>query len=182
MSRLLSSTVTVVETRLSVWEALAGRAPGRPVGPADPGLWAAVVERLNPARARPVLRLGIEAVELVNVREVPYVMLRSPDDRGGACYLRLSPEEWQLAQLMDGTRTVARLVADFARISGRLAPDQVTRFVADLAGNRMLEELPVDAFHRLQRVHRRPWPVRLGKGLLATAQGRRVVLARVDPF
>lgn len=174
--------MTVVETRVSLWEALAGRAPGQPTGPVDPGLWAAVVERLNPARARPVLRPGVESVELVNVRDVPYVMLRSPDGRGGACYLRLSPEEWRLAGLMDGTRTVARLVAEFARISGRLAPDQVTRVVADLAGNRMLAELPVDAFRPLDAVTRRPWPVRLGRGLLAVARGRRMVLADIDPL
>ncbi|WJK40379.1 cyclic nucleotide-binding protein [Solwaraspora sp. WMMA2056] len=173
--------MTVVETRMNVWEALAGRAPGQPVAPADAGLWAAVVERLNPARARPVLRTGIENVELVSVRGMPYVMLRSPDG-GGACYLRLTPHEWQLAQLMDGTRTVARLVAEFARIAGRLAPDQVTRVVADLAGNRMLAELPVDAFRPLDRVHRRPWPLRLGRTLLAVARGRRTVLADVDPL
>ncbi|MFY1633878.1 cyclic nucleotide-binding protein [Solwaraspora sp. WMMB335] len=174
--------MTVVETRMSVWEALAGRAPGQPVAPADAGLWEAVVERLNPARARPVLRPGIEYVELASVRGVPYVMLRSPDDRGGSCYLRLAPEEWRLAQLMDGSRTVARLVAEFARIAGRLAPDQVTRVVADLAGNRMLAELPVDAFRPLDKVHRRPWPARLGRSLLAVAQGRRTVLANVDPL
>jgi putative peptide zinc metalloprotease protein len=174
--------VTVVETRVSLWEALAGRAPGQPAGPVDPGLWAAVVERLNPARARPVLRPGVESVELINVRDVPYVMLRSPDGRGGACYLRLSPEEWQLAGLMDGTRTVARLVAEFARISGRLAPDQVTRVVADLAGNRMLAELPVDVFRPLDAVTRRPWPIRLGRGLLAVARGRRMILADIDPL
>ncbi|MEV4538002.1 cyclic nucleotide-binding protein [Asanoa sp. NPDC049518] len=174
--------MTVVETRVSVWEALAGRAPGQPVGPHDPGMWAAVVERLNPARAKPVLRAGIEQVDLVSVRDVPYVMLRSPDDRGAACYLRLTPEEWQLATLMDGTRTVARLVAEFARIGGRLAPDQVTRVVADLAANRMLAELPVDAFRPLARVHRRPWPMRLGRTLLAFAQGRRTVIADIDPL
>ncbi|GAB3870584.1 cyclic nucleotide-binding protein [Dactylosporangium cerinum] len=172
--------MAVIETRISVWEALAGRAPGVPIAPADSGLWQAVTDRLNPARARPVLRAEVEAVTLTSARGVDYVMVRSPD-RGEACYLRLTPDEWSLAQLMDGSRTVARLVADFARISGRLAPDQVTRIVADLAGNRMLDELPVDAFHRLQRVHRRPWPIRLGKALLATAQGRRVVIARVDP-
>ena len=83
---------------------------------------------------------------------------------------------------MDGSRTLARLVAEFARISGRLAPDQVRRVVADLAGNRMLEELPVDAFAPLQRVQRRPLPLRLGRGLLAFAQGRRMVLANVDPI
>ncbi|GAA2346128.1 cyclic nucleotide-binding protein [Dactylosporangium salmoneum] len=173
--------MAVIETRISVWEALAGRAPGVPLGPADVGLWHAVSDRLNPARARPVLREGVEAVMLTSARGVEYVMLRSPDS-GESSYLRLTPEEFRLAQVMDGSRTVARLVAEFARISGRLAPDQVTRIVADLAGNRMLDELPVDAFTRLQRVHRRPWPIRLGKGLLATAQGRRVVLAKVDPF
>jgi putative peptide zinc metalloprotease protein len=171
--------VTVVETRVSVWEALAGRAPGTPVAPADPGLWAAVAERLNPARAKPVLRTGVEAAQLVSVRNVEYVMLRSPD-RTLACYLRLTPDELALARLMDGTRTVARLVAEFARITGRLAPDQVTRVVADLAANRMLEELPVDAFRPLAKVKR--WPARLGRGLLAGIRGQRLVIARIDPF
>ncbi len=173
--------MTVVDTRLSVWEALAGRAPGNPVAPADPGLWSAVAERLNPARARPRLRPGIEESRLTSVRGVDYVMVRSPD-QGDACYLRLTPEEWALAGLMDGTRTVARLVAEFAKLSGRLAPDQVTRVVADLAGGRMLEELPVDAFRRLDKVHRRPWPVRLGRGALAFARGRRLLAVRVDPL
>ncbi len=85
--------MTYVDTRMNVWEALAGRAPGEPLGPADPGLWGAVVDRLNPARARPVLRAGIEAVELTSVRGSAYVMLRSPDDGSRACYLRLTPEE-----------------------------------------------------------------------------------------
>ncbi|MEE6257164.1 cyclic nucleotide-binding protein [Plantactinospora sonchi] len=174
--------MAVVESRVSVWEALAGRAPGQPLGPAEPGVWSAVVDRLNPARARPVLRPGIECAELVSARDVPYVMLRSPDSGGDARYLRLSPEEWQLAQLMDGSRTVARLVAEFARIAGRLAPEQVTRVVADLAGNRMLAELPVDAFRPLDRVRRRPWPLRLGRGLLAAARGRRSVVVDVDPL
>ncbi len=173
--------MTIVETRISVWEALAGRAPGQPLGPADPGLWSAVAERVNPAKARPVAQDGIEESELVSARGVAYTMLRSPDG-AKACYLRLSPEEVQLVHLMDGTRTLARLVADFARISGRLAPDQVRRVVADLAGNRMLEELPLGAFAPLQRVHRRPWPIRLGRGLVAFAQGRRMVLANIDPF
>jgi putative peptide zinc metalloprotease protein len=173
--------VTVVETRVSVWEALAGRAPGQPIGPADPGLWSAVAERLNPVRARPRLRPDVEVSHLVSARAVPYVMLRSPDVRS-ACYLRLAPEELELAELMDGTRTVARLVAEFARISGRLAPDQVTRVVADLAGNRMLEELPVDAFRPISRTRREPWPIRLGRGILAAVRGRRVILASIDPL
>src|SRR5215468_5465074 len=172
--------MTVVETRISVWEALAGRAPGQPLGPADPGLWTAVAERVDPAKARPVLRAGIEESNLVSARGLAYTMLRSPDG-AKACYLRLAPDEVAVAHLMDGSRTLARLVAEYARISGRLAPNQVRRVMADLAGNRMLQELPVDAFAPLQNVKRRPWPVRLGRGLVAFAQGRRMVLANVDP-
>ena len=178
--------VAVSGTQFSVWEALAGRAPGQPVGPADPGLWAAVAERVNPTKARPRLRDGIERADLVSVRGVGYVMLRSPDDGNGRrgtapCYLRLAPEEVELAELMDGTRTLARLVADFARISGQLAPDRVRRVVADLAGNRMLDELPLDAFKPLDRVRRDPWPLRLGRTMLAFVQGRRMVVANIDP-
>ena len=172
--------MTYVETRTNVWEALAGRAPGEPVGPADPSVWAAVVDRLDPARAKPVLRAGIEAVPLTSVRGSAYVMLRSPDGGGRACYLRLTLQEWQLALMLDGTCTVARLVAEFARIAGRLAPDQVRRVVADLAGNRMLEELPVDAFRPLREIKRRPFPARIGRGLLAVVRGRRMLTVDID--
>jgi putative peptide zinc metalloprotease protein len=173
--------VTIVESHTSVWEVLAGRAPGKPTGPADPGLWRAVSDRLNPARARPRLRDGLEVAELVSARGSTYVMLRSPDRRD-ACYVRLTPEEWALAELMDGDHSVARLVGEFARITGRLAPEQVTRVVADLAGNRMLEELPVDAFKPLERMRAAPLMARYAAGLLAFARGRRVVLAGIDPL
>ena len=166
---------------LSLWEALAGRAPGQPAGHADPGLWHAVAERLNPARARPQLRKGIEHQTLATARGDTYVMLRSPDQLA-PCYVRLTPDEWQLAQLFTGQHTVARLIAEFARISGRLAPEQVIRVVADLAANRMLHELPVDAFKPLERLHRKPWPVRLGRGIVSALRGRRVILAGIDPL
>ncbi len=171
--------MTYVETRVSLWETLAGRAPGAPVGEGDPRVRGAVNDRLDPARARPVLRDGIEWAEQISARGVAYVMLRSPDGAASR-YLRLSPEEWLLAQLMDGSLTVARLVAEFARIAGRLAPGQVRRVVADLAANRMLDDLPADAFGSAEPAHRRAWPVRLGAGVLAVARGRRMVVADVD--
>jgi putative peptide zinc metalloprotease protein len=177
--------MAVAETRISVWDALGGHAPGRPAAPTDPGLWAAVIERLNPARATPALRRGVERAELVSVRDIPYAMLRSPDRDGrGAAdvphYLRLAPEEAALAELMDGHRTVARLVAEFARISGRLAPDQVTRLVADLAANRMLEELPDESFRPAERGAARPLPARWAGAALAALGGRRIVLGDAD--
>jgi putative peptide zinc metalloprotease protein len=173
--------VAFVGTQVSLWEAIAGRAPGQPIGHADPGLWQAVAERLNPARARPQLRKGIEHRTLATARGDTYVMLRSPDQLS-PCYVRLTVEEWRLAQRFTGEHTVARLIAEFARISGRLAPEQVTRVVADLAANRMLGELPVDAFKPLERLHRKPWPVRLVGGLVSALRGRRVVLAGIDPL
>jgi putative peptide zinc metalloprotease protein len=153
-----------------------------PSGPADAGLWHTVADRLNPASARPVLRDGIEVRHRNTVRGGRYVMLRSPEEGGRSSYLRLSPEEYQLALMMDGTGTVARLVAEFARIAGRLAPDQVRRVVADLAANRMLEELPMDAFRPLREMRREPLPKRVGGSLAAAARGRRVLSVGVDPL
>ncbi|MCI0584181.1 MAG: M50 family metallopeptidase [Chloroflexi bacterium] len=164
----------------SLWEALAGRAPGRPTGPAEPGLYDAVIERLNPARARPRLRLGIEEAALVSLRGSPYVMLRSPDR--APVYLRLERAELELAHRMDGSRTVAALVAEFARISGELAPARVVRVVADLAANRMLEELPLDAFRPLRRVRRRGGLTRLREAVLDVLRGRRFALFGIDPL
>ncbi|MEV0898716.1 cyclic nucleotide-binding protein [Actinoplanes sp. NPDC049802] len=172
--------MTYVETRTNVWEALAGRAPGVPSGPADTGLWHTVADRLNPASARPILRSGIEVRHRTAVRGGRYVMLRSPEDGGRSSYLRLTPEEYQLALMMDGDSTVARLVAEFARIAGRLAPDQVRRVVADLAANRMLEELPMDAFRPLRDLRRDPLPRRVGDSLAAVARGRAVLSFPVD--
>ena len=167
-----------MEPGTSVWEALAGRAPGRPLGPADRDIYEAVLERLNPAKARPVFRAGVEEAHLTSLRGEPYVMLRSLDRQ--AAYVRLHPDEVELAHLMDGTRSVASLIAEFARITGRLAPSQVLRVVADLAGNRMLTELPVDAFHPLDAVGRRPLPLRFGHRLLQVAKGNRFTLFNVD--
>lgn len=172
--------MTYVETRTNVWEALAGRAPGAPSGPADTGLWHTVADRLDPGSARPVLRPGIEVRHRTAVRGGRYVMLRSPEDGGRSSYLRLTPEEYQLALMMDGDSTVARLVAEFARIAGRLAPDQVRRVVADLAANRMLEELPMDAFRPLREMNREPLTRRMGDSLAAAARGRVVLSVPVD--
>ncbi len=77
--------MTYVETRSNVWEALAGRAPGAGSGAADSGLWHAVADRLNPSRARPELRGGIEVRHRTTVRGGRYVMLRSPEDGGRSC-------------------------------------------------------------------------------------------------
>lgn len=162
----------------SVWEALAGSAPGRPDAPDDPDLWRLVADRLNPARARPSLREGIVESRLTSARGLPYVVLRSPDSRPS--YLRLTPEEADLARLMDGAHTVASLVGEFARATGTLAPAQVVRVVADLAANRMLTELPTNAFSSLDRLGARVARRRVGHVVLNIVRGRRFVVGSPD--
>ena len=105
-------------------------------------------------------------------------MLRSPGDE--PAYLRLDPAELELARLMDGSRTVASLVGDFARISGRLAPAQVVRVVADLAANRMLADLPVDAFRPVRSIGRRSAWQRLRHRVAAVLRGRPLVTFGMD--
>ncbi|MDT7539353.1 MAG: putative peptide zinc metalloprotease protein [Actinomycetota bacterium] len=172
--------VDTAPVRTDLWQVLTGRAVGTPLAPDDPDLWQDVATRLNVAKARPHLRTGVEAAAHVTVRGQPYVMLRSPDREGS--YVRLAPEEWALAQQMDGERSVAALVGLLARATGSLAPDRVTRVVADLAANRMLEELPVDAFAGVRRIRAGRLRNRLGKRLLDAARGRRMVLGDVDGF
>ena len=170
--RVRGRAVTYVETRMNVWEALAGRAPGEPAGPADPGVWTAVAERLNPARARPVLRAGIEAVQLTSVRGAEYVMLRSPDDGGRACYLRLTPEEWQLAAT-DGRHPHGGPAGRRVRPHRRPA-----RAGPGAPGGRRPGRQPDARGAAGRRVPPAaaactagPWPVRLGRGLLAVRAG-----------
>jgi putative peptide zinc metalloprotease protein len=100
--------MAVVPAETNLWEVLGGREPRQPLAPDAPDLWAAVEARLNPAKARPCLREGVEEVPHTSLRGEPYVMVRSPDPE--ASYLRLSPAQVELAHLMDGSRTVAQLV------------------------------------------------------------------------
>jgi putative peptide zinc metalloprotease protein len=172
--------MAIVQTETNLWEVLAGREPRQPIAPTAPDLWREVTDRLNPAKARPVLREGVEEATHTSLRGQPYVMARSPDRE--ASYLRLTPAQIELVHRMDGTRTVAQLVGEYARLSGQLAPDQVTRLVADLAGARLLDELPRDAFAPLEKVRRPSLPVRAGKGFSAAARGQRMVIARPDRF
>jgi putative peptide zinc metalloprotease protein len=107
-------------------------------------------------------------------------MLRSPD-RKQACYLRLAPEEYALTRLMDGSRTLARLVAEFAAhlraVGARAgAPDRGRPGRQPDAGG--------TAGRRVRAVAAGAAPAvaaAAGPGLLAFAQGRRMVLANVDP-
>ncbi len=156
--------MAVVETRMSVWEALAGRAPGQPLGPADPGMWAAVVERLNPARAKPMLRDGHRAgrprlASAASLRHAPLArrsrrrLLPAVDPAGVAA----RPADGRHAHGGPaGRRVRAHRRPARARPGhpGRRRPGRQPD--ARRAAPRRVPTRWAD-------VHRRPWPARFGK-------------------
>jgi hypothetical protein len=144
----------------------------------EPDVWSLVGEGLDPARTRPQLRAEIEEARLTSLRGARYVMLRSPDQ--DPSYLPLSEEELALAHRMDGHRTVAGLIADLARATGRVEPDHVRRLVADLGTNGMLTELPVAASGTVEEPRQAPLLRRVGGAFLGAVRGRRTVLGDVD--
>ena len=104
--------------RMTLWGPWPAARPAA-TGPVDAGLWSAVVERINPAKARPRLRPGIEEASLVSARGVPYdVALAGP----GGLLPATDPQEWALAGLMVEQRTGPAWRS--SRISGRLAQNR----------------------------------------------------------
>ncbi len=146
--------MAVVETHTNLWSVLAGRPPAPPVQPNDADVWELVVQRLNPAKARPVLRDGVEEAHLTlasrsAVRDAPISRDRE------ACYLRVTPDEVELAHRMDGTRTVAALVGEL-RADLRPARPRTGDTPRRRPGRQPHARRPRDAFHPLERLRRRP--------------------------
>ena len=104
-------------------------------------------------------------------------MLASPERL--AAYVRLAPEEVELAHLMDGHRTVALVGSSPGRPTSG-APTRSPGWWPIWPAHGCSTRLPVDAFAPLAGLRRRPWPLRVGRGMLAFASGRRVVLANPD--
>ena len=175
--------MTIVETRISVWEALAGRAPGEPVGPADPGLWQAVAERRQPgpgaARAArrhrgvriwsaPAASRYVCSARRTTVPGTPATCgwrRRSGSSRSSWT----APGRWpgwspsSPASPAASPRTRSPASSPTSPATGCSRSCRSTRTAGCTA-------------------RRRPWPVRLGRGLLAAARGRRVAAVPVDPL
>ncbi|MBT8226115.1 MAG: cyclic nucleotide-binding protein, partial [Dactylosporangium sp.] len=167
--------MAIVESRVNAWGALTGQGSGQ--GGAVP-----TGERQGAAgglsELRPALRPGLEIAELISQHGIPYILARSSHS-GQPFYLRLTPEELRLAELMDGTRTMDELVAAFADISGRMAPGEVARVVADLRARRMLDD-DLPSHPGLRPVEGAGGRSGLGAGLLGFLTGRRVAAISVD--
>jgi CRP-like cAMP-binding protein len=100
---------------------------GSEAGAAD--AWAALAERVDVAEFRPTLAPDVEVKRFALGTGGSYTILANPRD---LVHIRLQPGEEDLIPLMDGTRTVKRLVVDRLEGSGELDLSGVADLVEEL--------------------------------------------------
>jgi CRP-like cAMP-binding protein/Zn-dependent protease len=126
-------------SRSGVWESLVtepGTAPGGPQG-----LWRTLSARFDPAEFRPKLAADVEIKDFKLRWGNDYSMIAQPRD---LIHFRLSPEERQTVQLMDGTKTVKEIVVERFRESGELELEGVAELVRELQRGGFLDPPFVD--------------------------------------
>ena len=138
-------------TTSSVWGRLRDAEPAAPA--AEPTrLWDALREHLNPAHYRPVRSEEVAAVALTTRKAQPYYILAN---RRHSRYLRLSPEDYHLWKLMDGTRSLKDLIFEYFTAFGVLAFDRVAQLVVHLRLYRMLADPGLDIYVVIRRALQR---------------------------
>ncbi|MGH9049402.1 MAG: cyclic nucleotide-binding domain-containing protein [Acidimicrobiia bacterium] len=121
--------------------------PTRPEAPAPASVWHGLGEALDVANDRPRVRGDLLTSRLHSSRGDEYVVVQNPD---AATYLRMSPQEFELLELMDGSRTVKDLVVEYMLRHRTFALAQVTRLVADLRNRQFLVQPPRACFGPLR--------------------------------
>jgi len=96
-----------------------------PAAPAPISVWDQVAERASQGDYRPTLRPDLTWARMKTRHGLPNIMLADRPRK----YLRLSPRDDQLAQLMDGSRRVSDLVVEYFRRFGSFGFRQVTDLV-----------------------------------------------------
>ena len=129
------------------WERLADLNPVDLTAPPG-GVWDALREALNPALFRPARAPEATATPLVTRRGERYYSLAN---RVRSTYLRLTPEDYYLWTLMDGTRSVKELIIEYFTKFGSLAFDQVAELVVHLRLDHMLTDPVVNIYASVQR-------------------------------
>jgi putative peptide zinc metalloprotease protein len=110
-------------------------------------VWQALEASLSPADERPQVVAGIEAAHHATWTGTPYVVVRSC---AAGTYLKLEPREFDLLQLMDGTRTISTLVVEDFQRHRVLSPPRIAGFVEILRSHRFLVESSLDAYRALE--------------------------------
>jgi CRP-like cAMP-binding protein/Zn-dependent protease len=112
------------------------------------GVWDALLAHVNPTEYRPVRSPDVSAVPLVSRRGQPYYILAN---RRHATYLRLTPEDYYLWNLMDGARSMNDLLFEYFTKFGALAFDRVAQLVLHLRQDHMLVDAALDLYASLRK-------------------------------
>ncbi len=120
------------------------RSDGECVARARPA-WERLRRELLSVDERPRLSGGIEVAYFRTRQGVAYSVLRGPSRR----YLRLARRDFELAELMNGERTVGALAVEYYRRHRRLALPRVAALVRLLRAEEMLETPARDAYAAL---------------------------------
>ena len=109
--------------------------------PTDVDVAGVLASRVDPAQRRPKLAGDVE-LKLFNVRSGnDYAMIANPRD---LLHLRLDPAEYEVARLMDGTRSVADIVIERLQDSGSLELQEVADFERTLDEGGFLDPARTD--------------------------------------
>ncbi len=111
-----------------------------------PGVWAAIKDRLNLVEKRPLANANVVSRELKD-RNESYFILKNQETK---TYLRLSREQFDIWQQMNGANTVQDLIVDHYMSTGNFAHTMVNRLLEDLSAQHMLTEKPVWAWRELR--------------------------------
>lgn len=111
-------------------------------------VWEQLRKAIDIAGYRPRLREAVLWREFTTSRGEPYVIVQSAE---AGTYLRLTPEDFFLFQLMDGSRTVQELVVAYMLKYRKFALQSVIQLTADLRTNRFLVDPPFFTFRQLRR-------------------------------
>ncbi|HVL89134.1 MAG TPA: cyclic nucleotide-binding domain-containing protein [Actinomycetota bacterium] len=91
--------------------------------------WAEIAVALNPAYARPRLADDVEIADFRYRSGEPYTMMKAPR---GPSYIRLTPEDRFIVDLMDGRRTIKDIVVAHFRQYGHFALSAITSLIEEM--------------------------------------------------
>jgi putative peptide zinc metalloprotease protein len=115
-------------------------------------VWEQLRDLVEVVAYRPRLREGLIWRQLRTVHGEDYVIVQNPQ---AATYMRLSPEDFFVFELMDGSRTVQELVVSYMLRFRKFALARIARIVVDLRFNQFLVDKPYATFQLLSRRTRR---------------------------
>jgi CRP-like cAMP-binding protein len=89
-------------------------------------VWQSLARALSPVEERPRVATNLETAAYTTRAGAPYVVVHRPDAHA---YARLDPREYELLELMDGTRSVKELVIAYYQRHGALALPRIAGLI-----------------------------------------------------